>query len=149
MKAARDTRLAEQSGKDPEPAVEPQIQPVSDSAAANGKDPGALPRHPLLDRIDDMSPRELDNLQYILANMNKRPLNPQIAEMVRIEVTIEPQATPGPREIRLKTAGGISNPMRFEVSAMPEVEELEPNGPRSNRRSAWRRSRPTRSTRHR
>lgn len=132
MIAARDTRLAEQSGKEPKPAVEPQIQPASENAAANGKDPGALPRHPLLDRIDDMSLRELENLQYLLVNMRKRQLNPQIGEMVRIEVTIQPQAAPGPREIRLKTAGGISNPMRFEVSAVPEVEELEPNGPRSN-----------------
>jgi len=132
MKAARDMRLAEQSGNKPESLDNPESPAVADNPAPDAKDPAELPHHPLLDRIDGMSLRELENLQYILVNMRKSQLNPQIAEMVRIEVTIEPDAAPGPREVRLKRAGVISNPMRFEVSAVPEVQELEPNGPQSN-----------------
>ncbi len=132
MALARDQRLAEQKNRSTAaaPAAETDKSGEASTAPTGGEEPVKLPGHPLLDRIDGMSLRELAHLQHLLANFSKKQLNPQIAEMVRIEVHIEPGARPGPREIRLQTAGGLTNPMVFEVNTLAEVQELEPNDPR-------------------
>jgi len=49
--------------------------------------------------------------------------------MVLIEVTVDPAAAPGPRQIRLLAPAGLTNPMRFEVGTLPEEREYEPNDP--------------------
>ena len=134
MKEAREKRRAEQAGEPRAavPADSPDNKPVKQEEPPQAEEAVKLPGHPLLDRIDDMSLRELDHLQYTLLNTGRRQLNPQIAEMARIQVTIAPNAAPGPREIRLQAAGGVSNPMVFEVNAVPEVQELEPNDPQAS-----------------
>jgi len=48
---------------------------------------------------------------------------------VQIELTIDPDATPGERELRLRTPQGLTNPLRFQVGLLPEVCEQEPNDP--------------------
>jgi hypothetical protein len=48
-----------------------------------------------------------------------------------IEVTIAPDASLGEREIRLITAGGVSNRARFYIGDLPEVSEVEPNSEKS------------------
>lgn len=57
----------------------------------------------------------------------KRQLNPQIAETVTLKVTLDADAEPGPRELRLRTSRGLSNPMKFEVGTLREYQEREPN----------------------
>jgi len=47
--------------------------------------------------------------------------------MVLIEVAIDPDAAPGDRELRLRTATGLTNPVVFQVGLLPEIRELEPN----------------------
>lgn len=42
-------------------------------------------------------------------------------ELVFAEVTVAPEATPGPREIRVVTRRGVSNAMTFCVGQVPEV----------------------------
>lgn len=42
-------------------------------------------------------------------------------ELVFVEVTIDPNAKPGRREIRVVTRRGISNPLPFFVDQVPEV----------------------------
>ncbi|MDO5554788.1 MAG: pre-peptidase C-terminal domain-containing protein [Planctomycetia bacterium] len=44
-----------------------------------------------------------------------------------LEVTVDPDAEPGLREIQYTTAGGISRPARFWISPYTEVTEIEPN----------------------
>ena len=44
-----------------------------------------------------------------------------------LELTIAPDAALTEREIRLITAGGVSNRFRFYVGDIPEINELEPN----------------------
>ena len=56
-----------------------------------------------------------------------KQLNRQLAESVLIEVTIDPSAKPGNRELRIATRTGLTNPMIFQVGNLPEVRELEPN----------------------
>ncbi|GAH88430.1 unnamed protein product, partial [marine sediment metagenome] len=61
--------------------------------------------------------------------IRKRQRNAQLAEMVLIEVTIDPGASPGDRELRLGTPLGLTNPMCFQVGTLPEIGEQEPNDP--------------------
>ena len=59
-------------------------------------------------------------------NDPKRQQNTQIGETVRVRLTIAEGARAGTRFLRLRTKGGLSNPMRFEIGQHPEVRETEP-----------------------
>lgn len=87
-----------------------------------------LPDHPLLRNLDALSPAEL---QYVADYFfsKKRQKNAQIGELAVLEITIDPGADPGERELRLGAAGGLTNPMCFEVGQLPETSEREPNDP--------------------
>lgn len=54
------------------------------------------------------------------------PPVPAIGESVLVQLTIAPNAEPGPREIRLETPKGITNPLTFCVGQLPEFFK-EPN----------------------
>jgi hypothetical protein len=87
-----------------------------------------LPEHPLLEDLDNKSLRELGHIQSMLFfPRTKLQLNRQLAEMVMIEVTIDADAAPGDRELRLGARAGLTNPVVFQVGLLPEVRELEPN----------------------
>ncbi len=128
LKTVRDARLAEERGETPAPAVEVATQPEADS-----KPPFQPVQLPLLYDLENKSLRELANISWmIFFPRDKRQLNAQIGETALLEVTIDPGTPPGPRELRLKTAGGLTNPMVFEVGQFREVSELEPNDPGTN-----------------
>lgn len=94
-------------------------------AAEEAKEMPPLPDHPWLRDLEHKTPRELAELRAKLFNPKKQP-NAQIAELVEVEIKVAPDAEPGERQLRLVTAGGLTNPVRFEVSALPEVCEQEP-----------------------
>jgi len=96
-------------------------------AAGNEQLP-PLPDHPLLRGLDQKS---LPELLAVLAQLfdRKRQRNDQIAETVIIQVTVDPDAPPGDREVRLGTAAGLTNPMVFQVGSLPETAEVESYGP--------------------
>ncbi|MHC4170884.1 MAG: PPC domain-containing protein, partial [Planctomycetota bacterium] len=50
---------------------------------------------------------------------------PAIAETVTVKMTIAADAEPGPRELRLETPAGLSNPLVFHVGQLPEFMERE------------------------
>jgi hypothetical protein len=52
-----------------------------------------------------------------------RQTAPAICEAVVLEVTIVPDAVPGDREIRLRNANGLSNPLLFQIGQLPEFTE--------------------------
>ncbi len=58
-----------------------------------------------------------------IARRGNRQSNPVIAETVTLEVVLAPDAAPGERELRLRTPGGLSNPMIFCVGQLPEFGE--------------------------
>jgi hypothetical protein len=58
--------------------------------------------------------------QKILKNPPNRNATPAIAETVIVKVTLAADAEPGPREIRLGTPNGVSNPLLFCVGQLPE-----------------------------
>jgi len=99
-----------------------------DAAAKQATGEPALPDHPWLRDLDEKSPRELDRLWVQLFDPKKQP-NAQIAEQAVLEVTIDGDALPGDRELRLVTPAGLSNPLCFQVGALPEVCEEDFAGP--------------------
>jgi hypothetical protein len=104
------------------------VKPNADKQSAGKTQQVKLPEHPLLDDLEHKSVRELDNIASMLFfPRNKLQPNRQLSEIVLLEVTIDPNAKPGNRELRLRTATGLTNPMIFQVGLLPEVRELEPN----------------------
>ncbi len=59
----------------------------------------------------------------------RRQPNPQIEELVHAQFTLDRNAKPGPYDIRLQTALGLSNPVRFLVDLLPEHRETESEDP--------------------
>ena len=57
----------------------------------------------------------------------KRQPNPQIEETVTVKITLDADAEPGPRDLRVTTASGLSNPLTFHVGRLPEYCERESN----------------------
>jgi len=51
---------------------------------------------------------------------------PAIGDTATVRVTLAADAAPGPREIRVETPRGISNPLRFFVGRLPEFQKPEP-----------------------
>ncbi len=107
--------------------------PSKDKVPASTTQPEAdqLPEHPMLYGLENKSLRELLHIRQEFFNFKKRQPNLQIAESVLIQVTIDPTAPPGDREIRLGGPLGLTNPMCFQVGASPETGELEPNDPKA------------------
>ena len=98
--------------------------------AAVAVDPADLPDHPLLMDVENKSLRELEYIGMTILNIKKKQPNTQIAEMLLLEVTIDSDATPGDRELRLGAQGGLTNPLCFQVGQLPEAREQEPNDPK-------------------
>jgi hypothetical protein len=95
--------------------------------------PVELPDHPLLRNLDKLNLRQLMNVaNELFLDRKKQQQNAQLAEMVVMQVAIDPNATPTEREIRLRSPAGLTNPLRFEVGTLPEALEEEVNDPDSN-----------------
>ena len=134
LEKVRNQRLAELDIKGWVPPL-PGRPAASRSEGPQGKEaeqavPVELPAHPLLRNLEDMSLRQLENVADQLLNwryLGKRQMNTQLADMVLVEVTVDPDAEPGDRELRLATPRGLTNPMCFQVGTLPEVREQEPD----------------------
>jgi ribosomal protein L40E len=63
----------------------------------------------------------IDRIQRRFAEDERTPAVRSQTELVFAEVTVEPNAKPGRREIRVITKRGISNPLPFFVGQVPEV----------------------------
>ncbi|NSW56979.1 MAG: hypothetical protein HPY44_13290 [Armatimonadetes bacterium] len=87
-----------------------------------------LPDHPLLRGLETKSLKELDELRRKLFDP-KRQQNAQIADQVIMDVTVDADAPPGYRELRIVTGEGLTNPLWFQVGNAPEALEQEPNEP--------------------
>ena len=71
--------------------------------------------------------KEMAEIKEKLANpKNRNRSNPQLSEDVKIRVKLAADAETGEREVRLKTAQGLSNPVAFYVGQLPEYSEKEP-----------------------
>ncbi|MHC4436529.1 MAG: hypothetical protein ACYS3S_04160, partial [Planctomycetota bacterium] len=134
LKEVRDMRLNELPGSRSRSGKERSAKKVADkpAPAEKEKDDKAeevkMPDHPLLYDMENKSLRELAHISSVLFfPRNKLQMNRQLAEMVLIEIKIDPDAEPGSHELRLVTKTGLTNPMVFQVGTLPEIRELEPN----------------------
>ncbi|MGO8751924.1 MAG: PPC domain-containing protein [Thermoguttaceae bacterium] len=79
---------------------------------------------------DAAARRQIAEINRTLARRNaaelRRQTHPAIGESVALEVRIRADAEPGEREMRVETARGASNPLRFYVGRLPEFREREP-----------------------
>lgn len=78
----------------------------------------------------DADDQKISEITAKLAGFQRKPSSVAIAERVRVEITIAPDAEPGERELRLVTAAGLSNPLVFEVGSLPEFSETPATGDR-------------------
>jgi len=82
--------------------------------------------HPLLYNLENKSVRELINLREMLFFPREmRQQNRQLAESVLIKITIDANAEPGNRELRIAARQGMTNPVVFQVGVLPEINGLE------------------------
>src|SRR4030042_258754 len=67
---------------------------------------------------------EMAEIKEKLANpKNRNRDNLQLSEDVILRVNLASNAAPGERQLRLKTAQGLSNPVTFHVGQLPEYRE--------------------------
>lgn len=64
--------------------------------------------------------------EHFMQGINRMTVD-ALRQSVRIELTIDANASPGDRELRLRMPYGISMPIRFIVGHANEVDEIEPN----------------------
>lgn len=133
MRAVREQRLAEETAAAERPSLRLPARPAPAAPASKTPAPAAgfkPVEHPLLHNLESKSLNELAHIAVMLFfPREKRQINAQIGQTVLIEVTIDAGAEPGDRELRLRTALGLTNPVVFQVGQLPEVVELEPNDP--------------------
>jgi hypothetical protein len=89
-------------------ALREQMQELNKKRQAN---PAAFPAEDLAKLLD---------MREKLAKFVRRPMNPAIAETVRIQVALAADAVPGERELRLATPNGMTNPLIFQIGTLPE-----------------------------
>lgn len=65
--------------------------------------------------------KRANEIRVLLATRGTRTAPPAIAETVTLEITLAPDASAGEREIRLRTASGLSNPLTFCVGQLSEI----------------------------
>jgi hypothetical protein len=79
---------------------------------------------------DAATKKQIAEIQFKLSRhtgvLQRSRTYPLLAELVRLKVTLAPDAEPGPRELRLETPDGLSNPLTFCVGVLPEFREPEP-----------------------
>jgi len=76
--------------------------------------------------IDDAAWNELADIRVKLLQFNARRLtSPVLAETLKLQITIAPDAPPGKRELRVASPQGLSNPLVFYVGQLPEFTEEE------------------------
>ena len=62
----------------------------------------------------------VSRIEKRLASYVNRPASAALAHIAYLEVTVDPDAPPGVRELRLVSGKGISNPIVFHIGQLPE-----------------------------
>ncbi len=73
------------------------------------------------ERLTGAELARLDEIKRLLTQFGRRPANPAISEFVTLQLTLATSAVPGDHEIRVRTSGGLSNPLKFCVGLLPET----------------------------
>jgi hypothetical protein len=65
--------------------------------------------------------KRLDDLRDKMDAWTRRQFIPSLADTVILQVSIAPDAPLGPRQVRLETGAGLTNPIVFVIGDLPEV----------------------------
>ena len=102
----------------------PPIAQDANKAEETNEPPVMLPDHPLLRNLDKLTLKGLQKVQEEFLS-NKYPVSMQIGEIAILEITIDANAEPGDRELRLGGRSGLTNPLCYQVGTLPETSEPE------------------------
>lgn len=135
LAAIREQRLSNTTGEGrsgaapaPAPAAPPSSAKAAGGKPADAPKPVLLPDHPLLKALEGKSQAELQEVEaYFFGPRPRQDVTRALAETARLEVTVDADASPGVRDLRLVTPQGVTNPLPFHVGLLPEVLEAEPN----------------------
>jgi len=70
---------------------------------------------------DEVAQRIKLRINTVMGSYVQKPANESLSTIVLLEVTLDNNAAPGAREIRIMTSKGLSNPLAFYVGQLPEV----------------------------
>jgi hypothetical protein len=73
------------------------------------------------ERLTGVDLARLEEIKRLLTQFGRRPANPAISEFMTLQFTLATNAVPGDHEIRVRTPGGLSNPLKFSVGLLPET----------------------------
>jgi hypothetical protein len=87
----------------------------------------------LRDRVQEMvkkgvtpaQQKEVADARLRLGDSVRRNANPVLGEILTLDVTIDPAAEPGARQLRVQAAQGLTNPLVFVVGQVPEFREKD------------------------
>ena len=107
------------------PATAPAMAPTMAPATAPAMAPATMAgmeadKAVAATGVDEATQSLIDHIGRHVLEAVQSPACASISNLVLIEVTIAPDASPGPRELRLVTARGVSNPLQFHVGQLPE-----------------------------
>ncbi|MDR1963627.1 MAG: PPC domain-containing protein [Planctomycetaceae bacterium] len=131
--AKRNERKEERKEQKPIPKLQKNNDQTKNTAQS--VDETALPspetimkRFPFFSRLAQPTPDDLQLIfyEFFAPRIDRKPKE-TLNQGVLVEITIDPNAEPGNRDLRLVTSNGISPPVRFMVGTIPEINELEPN----------------------
>src|ERR1035441_3507617 len=80
------------------------------------------------ERLTGADLARLDEIKRLLTQFGRRPANPAISEFMTLQLTLATNTAPGDHEIRVRTPGGLSNPMKFCVGLLPETTKPDWKG---------------------
>ncbi len=112
-------------------ALRDKLDEVRKQFEAARKENPRLPRDAFQKLVEEagITPRQRSAMEEYRRQRNdpRAQANPQIAERITVTLQLASDALPGRRELRLLTPQGLSNPIWFEVTEIPQTPELEPN----------------------
>jgi len=73
------------------------------------------------ERLTDAERARAEFIKQRLTQFGRRPANPSISEFMTVQISLATNAPPGDHEIRVRTPGGLSNPLKFCVGTLPET----------------------------
>jgi hypothetical protein len=94
-----------------------EMQQLNEKRAASLRPPSGDAPKPV---FADTDQKRMAVIREQLEEVQRRNSIPGIAEIAILQATIAPNAAPGPRELRLETAAGLTNPIVFCVGELPE-----------------------------
>ncbi len=74
-------------------------------------------------RLTETELARLEQIKRLLTQFGRRPANPAISEFMTLQLTLATNLAPGDHEFRVRTLGGLSNPLKFCVGLLPETSK--------------------------